>query len=220
MENKVINDNLKTSNMISMEEMEAMDMNRFNLYNKAKRFIDILLSLAGIILLSPIFVITAVLIKLESTGPIIFKQTRAGKNSEPFHIYKFRSMRVDAPNIATNDFVDSASYITKIGRVIRRTSIDELPQLFNILKGDMSIVGPRPVILEESELIELRKVYKIDTVLPGITGWAQINGRDSIDNDEKVMYDHEYLMKRSLKLDLYIVVNTALKVLKRSDIKE
>lgn len=188
-------------------------------YSMTKRLIDILMSLLGIIILSPIFLIISILIKLESKGPIIFKQARAGKDSEPFYIYKFRSMRIDAPNKSTNDFIDADIFITKVGKLIRKTSIDELPQLFNILKGDMSIVGPRPVILKESNLIELRKEYHVDSLLPGITGWAQINGRDKIGDQEKVKYDYEYLTRISLRLDIYIVLMTFFKVIKRSDIK-
>ena len=188
-------------------------------YSIFKRFIDIFISLIAIIIFSPIFLITAILIKIESKGPIIFKQLRAGKESEPFYIYKFRSMKVDAPNKSTNDFKDADAFITKVGKVIRKTSIDELPQLFNILKGDMSIVGPRPVILKEKELIKLRQEYNVDCLLPGITGWAQINGRDNIGDEEKVRYDYEYLTKRSLRLDMYIILMTAFKVIKRSDVK-
>ena len=188
-------------------------------YSLVKRIIDIFISLIGIIILSPIFLITAMLIKIESQGPIIFKQLRAGKESEPFYIYKFRSMKIDAPNKSTNDFKDAHVFITKVGKFIRKTSIDELPQLFNILKGDMSIVGPRPVILKEKDLIKLRQEYNIDSLLPGITGWAQINGRDNIGDKEKVRYDYEYLTRRSLRLDIYIILMTALKVIKRSDVK-
>ena len=203
MENKIIVDNY----------------NKKGAYSIIKRFIDILISLIGILILSPLFIITALLIKLESKGPVIFKQLRAGKESEPFYIYKFRSMKIDAPNKSTNDFKDADAFITKVGKFIRRTSIDELPQLFNILKGDMSIVGPRPVILKEKELIKLRQEYNVDSLLPGITGWAQINGRDNIGDEEKVKYDYEYLNRKSLKLDMYIIIMTALKVVKRSDIK-
>lgn len=188
-------------------------------YTIIKRLIDILISLLGIIILSPVFLTTAILIKLESKGPIIFKQLRAGKNSQPFYIYKFRSMKIDAPNKSTNDFKDADSFITKVGKFIRKTSIDELPQVFNILKGDMSIVGPRPVILKEKELIHLRQEYNVDSLLPGITGWAQINGRDNIGDEEKVKYDYEYLNRRGLKFDIYIILMTAFKVIKRSDIK-
>lgn len=194
--------------------------NEINNYNKLKRVIDIIISILGIILLFPIFLITSILIKLESEGPVIFKQLRAGKNSKPFYIYKFRSMKADAPTLSTNEFEDANLFITKIGRFIRKTSIDELPQLINILKGDMSIVGPRPVILDEKELISLRQYYNVDNILPGITGLAQINGRDSIGNEEKVKLDYEYLQNRSLKLDIKIVFITIFKVLKKSDIKK
>ncbi|MBC8630928.1 sugar transferase [[Eubacterium] tenue] len=191
-----------------------------NNFNKLKRVIDIIISILGIILLFPIFLITSILIKLESEGPVIFKQLRAGKNSKPFYIYKFRSMKANAPTLSTNEFEDANLFITKIGRFIRKTSIDELPQLINILKGDMSIVGPRPVILDEKELISLRQEYNVDNILPGITGLAQINGRDSIGNEEKVKLDYEYLQNRSLNLDIKIVFITIFKVLKKSDIKK
>ncbi|CEN91713.1 glycosyl transferase [[Clostridium] sordellii] len=194
--------------------------NQINNYNKLKRSIDIILSTLGIIILSPVFLIISIIIKLESEGPIIFKQLRAGKDSKPFYIYKFRSMKSDAPNLSTNEFEDVNLFITKIGKFIRRTSIDELPQLINILKGDMSIVGPRPVILDEKELILLRKEYNIDSILPGITGLAQINGRDIIGTEEKVKLDYEYLQNKSLNLDVKIVFITIFKVLKKSDIKK
>ncbi|CEJ74919.1 glycosyl transferase [[Clostridium] sordellii] len=194
--------------------------NQINNYNKLKRSIDIILSTLGIIILSPVFLIISIIIKLESEGPIIFKQLRAGKDSKPFYIYKFRSMKADAPNLSTNEFEDVNLFITKIGKFIRRTSIDELPQLINILKGDMSIVGPRPVILDEKELILLRKEYNIDSILPGITGLAQINGRDIIGTEEKVKLDYEYLKNKSLNLDVKIVFITIFKVLRKSDIKK
>ncbi|CEP38772.1 sugar transferase [Paraclostridium sordellii] len=194
--------------------------NQINNYNKLKRLIDIIISTLGIIILSPIFLIISIIIKLESEGPIIFKQLRAGKNSNPFYIYKFRSMKADAPTLSTDKFEDVNLFITKIGKFIRKTSIDELPQLINILKGDMSIVGPRPVILDEEDLILLRQEHNIDTILPGITGLAQINGRDSIGNEEKVRLDHEYLKNRSLNLDIKIIFITIFKVLRKSDIKK
>lgn len=193
--------------------------NKKSVYTMIKRLIDIIMSSLGIIILSPLFLIIAILIKLESRGPVIFKQLRAGKNSEPFYIYKFRSMKMDAPNKSTNDFKNADVFITKIGKFIRKTSIDELPQLFNILKGDMSIVGPRPVILKEIGLIKLRKEYNVDLLLPGITGWAQINGRDNIGDEDKVKYDYEYLIKKSIRLDIYIIFMTVFKVIRRTDIK-
>lgn len=189
------------------------------LYSISKRTMDIVSSLVGLILLSPLFLLVAILIKLDSKGPIIFKQIRIGKNSKPFYIYKFRSMKIDAPNLSTEEFINASDFTTKVGKFIRKTSIDELPQLVNILKGNMSIVGPRPVIEREVRLLELRKECNVDSILPGITGLAQINGRDNIDDYEKVKYDFEYLSKRNLVLDIKIIINTVLKVAKSEGIK-
>ena len=189
------------------------------LYSISKRTMDIVSSLVGLILLSPLFLLVAILIKLDSKGPRIFKQIRIGKNSKPFYIYKFRSMKIDAPNLSTEEFINASDFTTKVGKFIRKTSIDELPQLVNILKGDMSIVGPRPVIEREVRLLELRKECNVDSILPGITGLAQINGRDNIDDYEKVKYDFEYLSKRNLVLDIKIIINTVLKVAKSEGIK-
>lgn len=189
------------------------------LYSISKRTMDIVSSLVGLILLSPLFLLVAILIKLDSKGPIIFKQIRIGKNSKPFYIYKFRSMKIDAPNLSTEEFINASDFTTKVGKFIRKTSIDELPQLVNILKGDMSIVGPRPVIEREVRLLELRKECNVDSILPGITGLAQINGRDNIDDYEKLKYDFEYLSKRNLVLDIKIIINTVLKVTKSEGIK-
>ena len=189
------------------------------LYSISKRTMDIVSSLVGLILLSPLFLLVAILIKLDSKGPIIFKQIRIGKNSKPFYIYKFRSMKIDAPNLSTEEFINASDFTTKVGKFIRKTSIDELPQLVNILKGDMSKVGPRPVIEREVRLLEIRKECNVDSILPGITGLAQINGRDNIDDYEKVKYDFEYLSKRNLVLDIKIIINTVLKVAKSEGIK-
>ena len=189
------------------------------LYSISKRTMDIVSSFVGLILLSPLFLLVAILIKLDSKGPIIFKQIRIGKDSKPFYIYKFRSMKIDAPNLSTEEFINASDFTTKVGKFIRKTSIDELPQLVNILKGDMSIVGPRPVIEREVRLLELRKECNVDSILPGITGLAQINGRDNIDDYEKVKYDFEYLSKRNLVLDIKIIINTVLKVAKSEGIK-
>ena len=189
------------------------------LYSISKRTMDIVSSLVGLILLSPLFLLVAILIKLDSKGPIIFKQISIVKNSKPFYIYKFRSMKIDAPNLSTEEFINASDFTTKVGKFIRKTSIDELPQLVNILKGDMSIVGPRPVIEREVRLLEIRKECNVDSILPGITGLAQINGRDNIDDYEKVKYDFEYLSKRNLVLDIKIIINTVLKVAKSEGIK-
>ena len=189
------------------------------LYSISKRTMDIVSSLVGLILLSPLFLLVAILIKLDSKGPIIFKQIRIGKNSKPFYIYKFRSMKIDAPNLSTEEFINASDFTTKVGKFIRKTSIDDLPKLFKILKGYMSIVVPRPVIEREVRLLELRKECNVDSILPGITGLAQINGRDNIDDYEKVKYDFEYLSKRNLVLDIKIIINTVLKVAKSEGIK-
>lgn len=203
----------------AINNIDDLDSDKVNMYNISKRIIDVVGALCGIIVFSPIFIITSILIKLESKGSIIFKQIRVGKDSKPFYIYKFRSMKTDAPNMATNDLKNPEVYITRVGKFIRKTSIDELPQLFNILKGDMSIVGPRPVIEKERDLLQLRREYYIDKIKPGVTGWAQINGRDILDTEEKVKYDKEYLYNRSIKFDVYIIFKTFIKVLKGSDIK-
>ena len=216
MEQKQTINNIKNSN-ISIDDDNKNK--KIDIYNFIKRIIDIFCSLIGLILLSPVFIITAILIRIESKGDVIFKQLRVGKNGKTFYIYKFRSMKIDTPTMATNDMKNPEMYITKVGKFIRKTSIDELPQLVNILMGDMSIVGPRPVIDKETDLINLRRQNKIDVILPGITGWAQINGRDNLGNEEKVKYDKEYLEKRSIKFDLYIMCMTVLKVLKRDDIR-
>lgn len=203
----------------AINNIDDLDSDKVNMYNISKRIIDVVGALCGIIVFSPIFIITSILIKLESKGSIIFKQIRVGKDSKPFYIYKFRSMKTDAPNMATNDLKNPEVYITRVGKFIRKTSIDELPQLFNILKGDMSIVGPRPVIEKERDLLQLRRESYIDKIKPGVTGWAQINGRDNLDVEEKVKYDKEYLWNRSIKFDIYIIFKTVIKVLKGSDIK-
>lgn len=200
-------------------DIEPREICKSKSYLIIKRTLDIFLSIFGIIVLLPIFIITAIAIKVESSGPIIFKQRRVGKNSEVFHIYKFRSMKVGTPSISTEEFKNSYDFTTKVGRFIRKTSIDELPQLFNVLKGDISIVGPRPVIESEKELLEKREDYLVNMIVPGITGLAQINGRDNISIDDKVMYDYEYMKNRSLYLDISIIIKTFYKVLKSDGVK-
>ena len=153
-----------------------------------KRLFDIFSSSFAIILFSPILILVSVAIKLESKGPIIFKQDRPGINNKLFKIYKFRSMKVDTPNVAT-DLLDPADFITKSGKIIRKTSLDELPQLFNILKGDMTVVGPRPALYNQYELIEKRTKVNVHKIKPGLTGLAQVMGRDDNSDDQKVQYD-------------------------------
>lgn len=172
-----------------------------------KRIFDFLSSLFVIIIAAPIFIITALAIKTESKGPIIFKQKRPGINNTIFDIYKFRSMKIDTPNVAT-DLIEPSAYITKSGKFIRRTSIDELPQLFNILKGDMSVVGPRPALYNQYELIEKRTKKDVHLVKPGLTGLAQVMGRDNITDDQKVQYDKYYVDNQSFLLDMFIIYKT------------
>ena len=181
----------------------------YNIYCFIKRTIDIVMAFLGIVILFPIFLIISIAIKIDSDGPIIFSQKRSGKDKKYFKIYKFRTMNISAPtNVATRDLEDSHIYITKFGRLLRKTSLDELPQLINILKGEMSIIGPRPVILEESDLIIERDKYGANSVKPGLTGWAQVNGRDKLDNKTKAMYDGEYIENFGFVMDLKCFFNT------------
>ncbi|WP_455543447.1 sugar transferase [Intestinibacter sp.] len=186
-----------------------------------KRLVDILVAFLGIVILFPIFLIISVAIKIDSDGPIIFSQKRYGINKTIFCIYKFRTMNISAPqNVATRDLADSHIYITKLGHILRKTSLDELPQLVNILKGEMSVIGPRPVILEEFDLIEERDKYGANSVKPGLTGWAQVNGRDKLDNKVKAKYDGQYVENFGVIIDLKCFLKTILLVFKREDIIE
>lgn len=190
-------------------------------YNMVKRFLDFIFSGILILILSPLFLVVGVAIKLTSKGPVFFKQQRVGKDNKHFMIYKFRTMKIDAPpNVATYMLKNPDEYITPIGRFLRNSSIDEIPQLINIFKGDMSFVGPRPVITQEIDLISLRTRTGVSILSPGLTGWAQINGRDALGIEEKVFYDKYYLENQSLILDLKIMFLTVLKVIKAEGIVE
>lgn len=182
-------------------------------YKIIKRIIDFFIALSLIVLLFPFLIIIAILIKIDSKGSIIFKQERVGRFGEIFYMYKFRSMDINSPNIPTCEITSSNCKITRIGRILRKTSLDEIPQILNIIKGDMSFVGPRPTIPKEADLTKMRKEYNIDSLYPGITGWAQINGRDKIDNITKVKLDYEYLQKKSIMFDFYIMLITIIKVI-------
>ena len=195
--------------------------NQMRFYLTVKRLLDFVLSLIGIVVLMPVFIIIGILIKVDSRGPVIFKQKRYGKNKQPFYIYKFRTMASDAPqNVATKDLNDSKKYITKIGAFLRRTSLDELPQLFNILLGQMTIVGPRPVVLKEENLIIARDLYGANDIKPGITGWAQINGRDLLSIEEKAKLDGYYVENMGFKMDIKCFFKTVKYVLKGEGILE
>lgn len=187
------------------------------MYKAVKRIFDIVLSFIGLALLSPILLVFAVLIKATSKGPAFFKQTRVGIHKSEFEMYKFRSMRTDTPKDTPTHLLENPDqYITGVGRFIRRTSIDELPQLINILKGDMSIIGPRPALPNQTDLLEERDRYGANDVRPGLTGWAQINGRDELPIDVKARYDGEYCRNVSFAFDVKCFFMTIGKVI-RSD---
>ncbi|WP_371363049.1 putative sugar transferase EpsL [Sporomusa rhizae] len=178
-----------------------------------KRFIDIISSLIALILLLPLFTIISTCIKLESKGPIFFSQRRVGINDREFTMYKFRSMLVGTPEVATDKLTNSQMYITRIGHVLRKYSLDELPQLINIINGDMSIIGPRPALFNQYDLRELRNKHRISRVRPGLSGWAQVNGRDEISLEEKVKLDLYYVEHQSTLLDLRIIILTLLSII-------
>lgn len=185
-----------------------------------KRVFDFLMSLIAIIVFSPIIIIISLLVKLTSKGPIFFKQRRIGKNNEEFNILKFRTMRVDTPNVATHLLKDPSVFITPLGKFLRKTSLDELPQLINILKGEMSIVGPRPALYNQYDLKDMRKKVGVHKLVPGLTGWAQINGRDEIPLEEKVALDKEYMNMQSFWMDIKIIFMTVFKVAKSEGVSE
>lgn len=185
-----------------------------------KRIFDFLMSLIAIIVFSPIIIIISLLVKLTSKGPVFFKQRRIGKNNEEFNILKFRTMRVDTPNVATHLLKDPSVFITPLGKFLRKTSLDELPQLVNILKGDMSIVGPRPALYNQYDLRDMRTEVGVYKLVPGLTGWAQINGRDEIPLEEKVALDKEYMNMQSFWMDIKIIFMTVFKVAKSEGVSE
>lgn len=179
--------------------------------------IDIILSFIALILLSPIFLIIALWIKIDSPGPVFFKQKRIGKDRTFFQIYKFRTMRSDTPkDTPTHLLNDAESFITNSGHFLRRTSLDELPQIINIIKGEMSIIGPRPALWNQDDLAEERDKYNANDVLPGLSGWAQINGRDELPINIKAKLDGYYVEKMSFLFDLKCIIGTVFSVF-RSD---
>lgn len=186
-----------------------------------KRIIDVVVSLLGImILIIPMFVIV-IIIKLEDQGPILFKQMRSGMNKKHFYLYKFRSMKMTTPqNVPTHLLEDPEQYLLKCGKTFRKYSLDELPQLFNILKGDMSIIGPRPALWNQYDLIEERDKYGANDIKPGLTGWAQINGRDELEIPVKARLDGEYVEKQSFIFDVKCFFGTIGKVLNHDGVVE
>jgi O-antigen biosynthesis protein WbqP len=191
------------------------------MYLKIKRLIDIILSLTGLILLSPLFLLLIVFIKLDSKGPVLFKQKRVGLHKSHFYILKFRTMKIDTPKDTPTHLLENPDqWITKMGKFLRKTSLDELPQIINILKGEMSIIGPRPALWNQYDLIEERDKYGANDVPPGLTGWAQINGRDELPIEAKARLDGEYADKIGLVMDIKCFFGTIVSVLKSDGVVE
>jgi O-antigen biosynthesis protein WbqP len=187
-------------------------MERF-MYSRIKRLLDFMMALVATIVLSPVFLGLVTAIKVDSPGPALFRQKRVGIHKTFFQIYKFRTMRIDTPkDMPTHLLKDPEQYITKVGRFLRKTSLDELPQIFNILRGDMAVVGPRPALWNQDDLIAERDLYGANDVRPGLTGWAQINGRDELEIPVKARLDGEYVRKMGIGMDLRCFFGTIGKV--------
>lgn len=186
--------------------------------SKMKRFFDLSLGVVALIVLTIPLLLVALLVRTTSPGPVLYWSDRIGKGNNVFRMPKFRSMRIGTPAVATHLLNDPASYLTPIGSFLRKSSLDELPQLWSILEGSMSFVGPRPALFNQYDLIELRTKAGVHELLPGLTGWAQVNGRDELPIPDKVMLDAEYLQRRSLWFDVKILWMTLIKVLQREGV--
>lgn len=192
-----------------------------NNYHYIKRITDIILSGAAIIILSPLLLVLCLAIKLDTPGPILFTQKRVGIHKSFFQIYKFRTMRIDTPkDVPTHMLENPEQYITKVGKFLRKTSLDELPQIFNIFMGQMSIVGPRPALWNQDDLVAEREKYGANDVTPGLTGWAQINGRDELEIPVKAKLDGEYVAQYGFRMDLKCFFGTITSVLKHDGVVE
>jgi O-antigen biosynthesis protein WbqP len=188
-------------------------MGRSDVYSRIKRLLDFMMALVGTVVLSPVFLGLVMAIKVDSPGPALFRQKRVGIHKTFFQIYKFRTMRIDTPkDMPTHMLKDPEQYITKVGRFLRKTSLDELPQIFNILKGDMAVVGPRPALWNQDDLVAERDLYGANDVRPGLTGWAQINGRDELEIPVKAKLDGEYVKRMGIGMDMRCFFGTIGKV--------
>lgn len=191
------------------------------MYQRIKRCIDFTMALVGLVVLSPVFLVLILAIKLDSKGPVLFKQKRVGIHKTHFMIWKFRTMRIDTPkDMPTHMLQNPEQYITRVGKFMRRTSLDELPQIVNILKGDMAVVGPRPALWNQYDLIAERDKYGANDVRPGLTGWAQINGRDELEIPLKAAFDGEYIQKMGFWLDCRCFFGTFLSVFRGDGVVE
>jgi len=186
--------------------------------NFMKRTFDLLAALGLILTFAPLFLLVVLAVRLTSPGPVLFRTHRVGRNNELFTMYKFRTMRINTPQVATHLLKEPAQFLTPIGKILRRTSLDELPQLINVLRGEMSLVGPRPALFNQDDLIALRTAGGVHQLTPGVTGWAQVNGRDELPITEKVKLDDWYLKNRSFWLDLKIVRMTVFKVIRKEGV--
>ena len=183
-----------------------------------KRLLDIVISLTALVLLTPFLGVIAIAVRSDSPGPALFWSQRFGRDDQLFWMPKFRTMRTNAPQLATHLLPDSVNLLTRIGPLLRRSSLDELPQLWSVLTGKMSLVGPRPALFNQGDLIEMRGDFGCSSLTPGITGWAQVNGRDALTLENKVALDAEYSKRQSLFFDIYILVLTVIKVAKADSI--
>jgi O-antigen biosynthesis protein WbqP len=183
-----------------------------------KRLFDFLISLLALLIFSPLIILVSVLVKFTSKGPVLYWSDRVGKDNQLFSMPKFRTMQVGTPAVATHLLNNSGNYLTPVGSFLRKSSLDELPQLWSILVGNMSFVGPRPALFNQEDLIALRTQFGVDKLVPGLTGWAQVNGRDELLIPIKVQYEVDYLNKRSFILDLKIIGLTFLKVIRGSGV--
>jgi O-antigen biosynthesis protein WbqP len=187
-------------------------------YELGKRVFDILLSLILMILFLPVFILLFLACKLTDRGPFLYWSQRVGRHSTLFRMPKIRTMRIDTPQVATHLLADGKSYLTPLGEFLRKSSLDELPQLISILNGDMSFVGPRPALFNQDDLMDMRRAAGVDSLIPGLTGWAQINGRDELSLTEKVRLESQYLNQRSFVFDIKILFLTVVKVVARESI--
>jgi O-antigen biosynthesis protein WbqP len=183
-----------------------------------KRLFDIVISVIGLVILFPLILLIILIIKSTSKGSVLYWSCRVGRCNLIFKMPKFRTMKVGTPNVATHLLSDSSKYLTPVGSLLRKSSLDELPQLWSILVGDMSFIGPRPALFNQDDLIHLRTQCDVDKLTPGLTGWAQVNGRDELSIPDKVQYDLEYLQKQSFWFDMRILCLTFLKVIRRSGV--
>jgi O-antigen biosynthesis protein WbqP len=186
--------------------------------NFMKRIFDLLAALVLILTFAPLFLLVVLAVRLTSVGPVLFRTQRVGKGNKLFTMYKFRTMRINTPQVATHLLNEPDQFLTPMGKVLRRTSIDELPQLINVLCGEMSLVGPRPALFNQEDLIALRTAGGVDALIPGITGWAQVNGQDELPIPEKVKLDEWYLKNRRFWLDLKILGMTVFKVIRKEGV--